>query len=808
MSIAKFLNTIWKKGEVREIRAMETGDTKRITAGWFDDPDKAAPIIEQLDRSGKYQAIYLTMQVCHSGLLARCANKVKNFAKTTTSDKDIISLQYLLIDCDPKRPAGISSSAAELSAAKAVHEKIVSDLGSPLVSGMSGNGFHAIYKHDGSDPKQIQEFLQKLAQKYDTDAVKIDTTVYNPSRITKVLGTMTRKGENIPDRPWRKSVMLAANNGSSAIIHLPKEKTQKTQNTTPTPEKQKFDARKFLAENNIQIKREKPGPGDAITGIIEGGCLFDSSHTEGEAAIIFHPSGMATYQCFHDSCRQKTWEDVRNLVGKQKTKPVCHFCKREISWQKIYGRWVPFENDTPHRCIQAIPVVEEDNDPVDAVPKGKTIELPLDKIHPVFAKYWEKFAGQTETSKEYVLATLLASMGAMIGNKAMLKADRGFRPNMYIMLIGGSTFMRKTTGMDYGMRVLRDISEEKKNIYEKRLTIYDEEIEQYEKKPRKFRQNSDKPNRPTDDSNIYSDELTPEMLLRKMADKSDGVFSYSEAGSLLARLSNSYMAGFKERLTDFFDGRSCTYRRETVSGGCITVKDAAPSLVACSTFQWLQQHLNESDLMSGFLGRFLFVVRRDYPETKVPLPPFFEVEEEWYRLFRELDNFDYAMKLTPKAQESYSAWYKKFWDWSVKQDELAHSFLGRLMTYCHKIAIVNHAISYCQGDKSVKPDLITEKSYEQAYAWIEFFAQNILDCYSELVAGPDLKETKIIEIIRTKGKNNRISHTWLSRFAHMKAKDLNEYMQTLEEKRYVKRSKEGKYLFWEIGQEINDLKNR
>ena len=50
-------------------------------------------------------------------LLARATNRVKERAQSTTSDKDIVLRIHILIDCDPVRETGISSSDAEHEAA-------------------------------------------------------------------------------------------------------------------------------------------------------------------------------------------------------------------------------------------------------------------------------------------------------------------------------------------------------------------------------------------------------------------------------------------------------------------------------------------------------------------------------------------------------------------------------------------------------------------------------------------------------------------------------------------------------------------
>ena len=42
----------------------------------------------------------------------------------------------------------------------------------------------------------VERILKALASRFDTDAVTIDTAVFNPSRITKVYGTVAKKGDH------------------------------------------------------------------------------------------------------------------------------------------------------------------------------------------------------------------------------------------------------------------------------------------------------------------------------------------------------------------------------------------------------------------------------------------------------------------------------------------------------------------------------------------------------------------------------------------------------------------------------------
>jgi hypothetical protein len=62
-------------------------------------------------------------------------------------------------------------------------------------------------------------------------------------------------------------------------------------------------------------------------------CLFEEGHTtnqeaENEAAIGQQNSGMLFYQCFHNSCKDKTWADAKEKISGNN--PIAPFIAREI----------------------------------------------------------------------------------------------------------------------------------------------------------------------------------------------------------------------------------------------------------------------------------------------------------------------------------------------------------------------------------------------------------------------------------------------------------------------------------------------
>lgn len=202
---------IVQAGSVFEIRLLGS-NRKRVDAGYFNSPAAAATALSHLD--GSYQGIYITPNPVQPDLLARSANRITPWAQVTSMDPDVTRRYWLLVDIDPVRPSGISSTDAEHDAA---HDKARQVMGylsllygfcEPMYND-SGNGAHLLYPINEPNTVEVRDavhkFLKCLSAKFSTDAVKVDTTVFNAARIWRVPGTWSRKGDSVPDRPHRKA---------------------------------------------------------------------------------------------------------------------------------------------------------------------------------------------------------------------------------------------------------------------------------------------------------------------------------------------------------------------------------------------------------------------------------------------------------------------------------------------------------------------------------------------------------------------------------------------------------------------------
>ncbi len=204
---------LMRPGDVHEIRIPKTGRRGTIS-GYFDSPELAVEAILPLD--GVVPAIYITLNPVARALLARAANRLRERAEITTSDADILLRRWLLLDFDPIRPAGISSTDAEHGRAMTVACGAWDDLrgaglGDPVV-GDSGNGAHLLYPlnlpNDQQATERVKRVLAGVAARCGTDDIAVDLTVFNAARIVKLYGTMACKGDNLPERPHRRSRLL------------------------------------------------------------------------------------------------------------------------------------------------------------------------------------------------------------------------------------------------------------------------------------------------------------------------------------------------------------------------------------------------------------------------------------------------------------------------------------------------------------------------------------------------------------------------------------------------------------------------
>lgn len=192
--------------------------------GFYDPEHLADMATEAANHSGRAKGIYFTLNPLQPDLIARCCNRVKLARQgDPAGDEHVLRRRWFLVDADPCRLRGVSATDTEKETARERIEAVRSFLAGegwprPIYAD-SGNGFHLLYRIDlpCNDDNLLQQCLTALADRFDDDAVKIDKTVHNPVRVTKLYGTISCKGDSLRDRPHRPSAILEVPPGIEVV---------------------------------------------------------------------------------------------------------------------------------------------------------------------------------------------------------------------------------------------------------------------------------------------------------------------------------------------------------------------------------------------------------------------------------------------------------------------------------------------------------------------------------------------------------------------------------------------------------------
>lgn len=252
-------------------------------------------------------------------------------------------------------------------------------------------------------------------------------------------------------------------------------------------------------------------------------------------------------------------------------------------------------------------------------PDGKAPELgDWEPPKGALTDYERLWLPTSDAPRIYHVACSLALLAAIVENKVHIPfgGDRIF-PNLWVLILGPSSFFRKSSSIGKARQMLALV------------------------------------NQPA----ALPDEFSREALVRRLADKAQGLMTYSEFSGALSAFSRDYMSGTKEMLTDLYD---CPQEYRRVVGGIeLSARNVCISILAASQTGWFLEKLKAGDIRGGFMARFSFWPAFDKKrKIAVPPPP---NEAQWHAL---IDRLQYIRdvpegsicQLTRPALQQYEAW--------------------------------------------------------------------------------------------------------------------------------------------------------
>lgn len=693
--IKKALSVMVTPGDVVELRIFDQYDKKYC--GWFNDINKMAEAALSHDNTA--EGTYYTCNACVPGMLAIANNRIVP-CKTASSESNIERRRIFGLDIDPVRnPVKISSTDEEKRYAYDVAIKVkewLSSIGFPFpVLGDSGNGYHLDYFVDLPATPEIKNTYERAYKAIKTQFPKDKVDVQgfaDANRIWKVYGTVARKGENIPERPHRRSKLLEVPETRElvsiemlqSIANLaPKEEQKSTSSNSNgkawTPEKLK----EWLESHGAVIVRTKNEAG--MTRYVLESCLMNPQH-EGhkEAEVHISSEGVIGYKCHHNSCDNVAWIQIR-----EKLEPEYKQRKNGYNERKNSNGNKENEEQQPTTLKE---ISLEDAKREYQTEKRK-LELKIDNTH-FICDYLHYGGSRTDAYIEYHIGAALFILSALTMGRVELRLAQGrIHPNLWVFFIGDSTVSRKSTAVDMGQSILETSTS----------------IE------------------------IAPNSYSPEALIEFLNEHNKAAFIRDEAAGLLAEYKKPYMRDVRDIDCTLYDGKTFSRKLRTKKGNEPTnfrITDPFIVKMYATTIESFAANTEMVDLTSGWLYRFLFF-SPNYQKSFKPLnleQP--EDIEAWAAVLKrartiharivqdsaKTENGKIVFSMTPDAlkymQERQEQIETEACD---SEDSIFKTAVGRAMPYAYKIAMLleigKQEISYTITLNSIKAALDMAMGY-------------------------------------------------------------------------------------------------
>ena len=752
---------LWfQAGDVFEVRVLDavSADYRRehIESGYFD-YEHISAVPEALKRLLSFRGVYVTVNPANPDLLARAVNRLRPAGRNpTTADTDIVRRRWLLIDCDPRRASGVSSSNAEHESALAKAREIrdgLSSLGWPdPIMTDSGNGAQLMYRIDlpATDGGLVQKCTNAFALASD-DAVSIDTSVHNPARIWRLPGTMNCKGDSIPERPHRMARIL---DEPQDIVSVSREQMQDivsyqsedTQTDVPDDEWKHtmpaFDLDSWIAQYCPELGSPQPWKGGRKW--IFPVCPFNEAHTNKSAVLIQEPSGAVAFKCHHNGCSGNDWRALREL-----REPGCYDRREEAN------------SDVDLSGILKPNRIEKQEKEAPLFPNPGPVPDKLLSI-PGFIDDVVKLSMQSAPYPNRVLSFTgaLALLAFLVGRKVQDKRDN--RSNIYLIALADSG-----TGKDHPRKVNFNIA---------------------------FRAGVAGAIGDAFASGEGLEDalfMHPSMLFQ--ADEFDCIFN------TLKYSKDNRAESINEKLLKFYGASNTIYplrKKASAKKKDGTVHEIAhivnPNLVLLGTAipQYFYESLSRRVLENGLVARCVIVEAGKRGEAGNPQP--ITPSDSLIRAATYLANLDVNGNLTneypkpliitetPEAtaalREVQQECDRRYNFYEAQNEGAAKALWARAHEKVCKLAML-HGIS-----GNVYNPLITEKSVRWAWKFIDHLTQRMLYMADRYVYENIFDEKCQRAIRKLQEHGGRLPHSKLLRLLHESADSMKKIAETLQEK--------------------------
>ena len=407
--------------------------------------------------------------------------------------------------------------------------------------------------------------------------------------------------------------------------------------------------------------------------------------------------------------------------------------------------------------------------------KKPSVDLDLARIPLMLREYVQITSKSTDCHPGLLITAWLPHIAVNIGNRAyMLTNSTRIYPNVWSCVLGPSSISRKTTALTYAGYTIKPHEE----LYEDMpLDVYEEET-------------------------LLLSNVTYSKMLSLLSLNGTRLFIHHELSAWLAEMNKHFNSGYKQTITELYDGVSKTVSNQTKTE---RIKKPALSIATATTEAWMYRNIRDnSDQLGGFLQRFIYFVVRDINLDDIDLDTregadlevLLGVYEGMFKIFRAIPG-SYRIQMAQEAvslrDEVYKNQYKK---WFAKNNDDLMSYFTRIYDgYFYKFCAIFTLIEFWDELGEAIQRGSCEKFFENLRVDAEITAQSLYLCdfyfantipFLEIVSEQDKLsgERKLVELLVNK-YSGKARHSDLMNMSHMKKREFKECVESLIEREAI-----------------------
>lgn len=600
----------------------------------------------------------------------------------------------------------------------------------------------------------LKAVLAGLASRYADQLayldLELDQAVFNSARLTKLYGTMARKGENTQDRPHRMARIISLPEARILFpVGLLKKIASKAEPedapNAPTHGQTSghFDLDAYLHRYNVEVLRVKPHHGGQLYCL--QGCLFDPSHSDGEAAIYQAADGKLAYTCFHKSCQERTWAAARRIISGD-----------DKLGEFTTGHSVGYAPGGNAQNQGKPPLITDWRDPAH-LPESHTpavLGLPIELVPAPLAPWLHDVSERMCVPLELVTVPAIVALGGLVGRSVGIHPKRLDDwlevPNLWGGVVSRPG-MLKTPAIAEATKPLRDLASQAWEEYEVAAKEADRRVEVMETKIDRLKATMRKPTQTSDEAldglgealgelkqevrearvterRYYTQDPTTEKLGELLRDNPRGLLVLrDELAGWLRTLDKPGREGDREFYLESWDGKG-SYTVDRIKRGTVHIPCHTISVFGGTQPGKLRAYIAaatdpEGAGADGLLQRFQILVWPDEapPWKNHDRAPNLGARDRAWNIFKTLDKLTPAdlgvdspipgtipaLRFGAEAQDFFNGWRDRL-ERRLRSTEMAdrpafEAHLAKYRSLMPTLALLFYLIDWAAGEQVTPP---------------------------------------------------------------------------------------------------------